>query len=144
MSTRRDFLAVASTSFFAATRLRYVSSTAAPKAIGPYSQAVRAGNVLYASGQIALEPATGNLVAGDFTAQARRVFENLKAVLHEAGGDFRNVVKATVYLTDLGNFQTLNSIYAEFFGESKPARSTVGVAQLPRGAALEVDLIAVI
>ena len=144
MSTRRDFLAVASTSFFAATRLRYVSSTAAPKAIGPYSQAVKAGNVLYASGQIALDPATGNLVAGDFTAQARRVFENLKAVLAEAGADFRNVVKATVYLADLTNFQTLNTIYTEFFGESKPARSTIGVAALPRGATVEIDLIAVL
>src|SRR5437870_13499349 len=142
MSTRRDFLAT--TTLLFAPRLRYISSTAAPKAIGPYSQAVRAGNVLYAPGQIALDPATGNLVAGDFTAQARRVFENLKAVLAEAGADFRNVVKATVYLADLTNFQTLNSIYTEFFGESKPARSTIGVAALPRGAAVEIDLIAVL
>src|SRR5919198_198902 len=115
MSTRREFLAVASTSFLAARRIKSVSSPSAPKAIGPYSQAVRAGNALYLSGQIAIDPATGNLVTGDFTAQARRVFENLKAVLHEAGADFRNVVKATVYLTDVANFQTLNSIYSEFF-----------------------------
>lgn len=142
MSTRRDFLG--STLLLAASsRLQPISTTAAPKAIGPYSQAVRAGNMLYLSGQIALDPATGNLVEGDFSAQARRVFENLKAVLHEAGTDFKRVVKATVYLPDLANFQTLNGIYAEYFGDHKPARSTVGVAGLPRGAAVEIDLVAV-
>jgi len=120
-----------------------VATEAAPKAIGPYSQAVRANGLLYTSGQIALDPKTGNLVEGDFTAQARRVFENLKAVLKEAHSDFSKVIKATVYLTDLGNFQTLNAIYAEYFGTHKPARTTVGVASLPRGAALEIDLIAV-
>jgi len=119
-----------------------VATEAAPKAIGPYSQAVRANGLLYTSGQIALDPKTGNLVEGDFTAQARRVFENLKAVLKEAHSDFSKVIKATVYLTDLGNFQTLNAIYAEYFGTHKPARTTVGVASLPRGAALEIDLIA--
>jgi reactive intermediate/imine deaminase len=123
--------------------IQFIASAAAPKAIGPYSQAVRAGNTLYASGQIPLDPATGNLVEGDFTAQARRVLENLKAVLHEAGADFRDVVKATVYLPDLGNFQTLNTIYGEYFGDHKPARSTVGVAALPRGAMVEIDLVAV-
>ncbi len=121
----------------------FIASNQAPKAIGPYSQAVRNGDVIYLSGQIPLDPTSGNLVPGDFSAQARRVFENLGAVLKAAGADFRNVTKATVYLTDLGNFQTLNSIYAEYFGEHKPARSTVGVAQLPRGAAVEIDLIAV-
>ena len=105
---------------------------------------MRAGNVLYLSGQIPLDPVSGNLVQGDFTLQARRVFENLRAVLKESGAEFQHVVKATVYLTDLGNFQTLNSIYAEYFGEHKPARSTVGVAQLPRGAGVEIDLIAVV
>jgi len=120
-----------------------VATEAAPKAIGPYSQAVKANGLLYTSGQIALDPKTGNLVEGDFSAQARRVFENLKAVLAEAHSDFSKVTKATVYLTDLGNFQTLNSIYAEYFGTHKPARTTVGVASLPRGAALEIDLIAV-
>ena len=120
-----------------------VATEAAPKAIGPYSQAVKANGLLYTSGQIALDPKTGNLVEGDFTAQARRVFENLKAVLKEAHSDFSKVIKATVYLTDLGNFQTLNAIYAEYFGTHKPARTTVGVASLPRGAALEIDLIAV-
>ncbi|HMC20943.1 MAG TPA: RidA family protein [Thermoanaerobaculia bacterium] len=125
-------------------RLQMISSSGAPKAIGPYSHAIKAGNVVYASGQIAIDPATGNLIEGDFTAQARRVLENLKAVLHDAGTDFGRVAKATVYLTDLANFPTLNTIYAEYFGEHKPARATVGVAALPRGAAVEIDLIAVV
>ena len=120
----------------------YVATSSAPKAIGPYSQAVVHHGVLYASGQIALDPASGNLVTGNFEAQARRVFENLKAVLREAHSDFNRVLRATVYLTDLGNFQTLNTIYAEYFGDHKPSRSTVGVAQLPKGAQVEIDVIA--
>ena len=120
----------------------YVATEKAPRAIGPYSQAVRAGNVLYASGQIPIDPATGELVRGDFTAQARQVFTNLAAVLEAAGTDFRHVVKATVYLTSLTDFQTLNAIYAEHFGDHKPARSTVGVAQLPKGATVEIDVVA--
>src|SRR6266550_4035412 len=120
----------------------FIATKNAPHAIGPYSQAVRAGNVLYLSGQIALDPVSGNLVQGDFVTQARRVFENLKAVLNESRAEFRHVVKATVYLSDLGNFQALNSIYAEYFGDHKPARSTVGVASLPKGANVEIDLIA--
>jgi len=122
----------------------FLHSDDAPKAIGPYSQAVKAGNVIYTSGQVSLDPKTGELVTADFTAQARRVFENLKAVLKAAGADFRNVTKATVFLTDLANFQTLNSIYAEYFGDHKPARTTVQVAGLPKGAAVEIDLIAVL
>jgi 2-iminobutanoate/2-iminopropanoate deaminase len=121
----------------------FISTEKAPRAIGPYSQAVRAGGVLYASGQIPIDPATGELIAGDFEAQARRVFANLAAVLAAAGTDFRHVVKATVYLTNLTDFQTLNLIYAEYFGDHKPARSTVGVAQLPKGATVEIDVIAV-
>ncbi|MEA2164915.1 MAG: 2-iminobutanoate/2-iminopropanoate deaminase [Thermoanaerobaculia bacterium] len=121
-----------------------IATNDAPKAIGPYSQAVKVGNVLYTSGQIALDPATGNLVEGDFAAQAKRVFENLEAVLAAAGAGFDNVVKATVYLTDLANFITLNEIYASYFGETKPARSTVGVAQLPKGGLVEIDLIAIL
>lgn len=121
----------------------FVASSQAPKAIGPYSQAVKANGFVFTSGQIALDPASGNLVDGDFTAQARRVFENLKAVLTEAHTDFSRVVKATVYLTDLGDFQTLNTIYAEYFGDHKPARTTVGVSQLPRGSKVEIDLVAV-
>ncbi|MEO8033260.1 MAG: RidA family protein [Acidobacteriota bacterium] len=122
--------------------MKYVATSAAPKAIGPYSQAVKINGILYASGQIALDPSTGNLVEGDFAAQAERVFTNLGAVLTEGGSAFSRVLKATVYLTDLGDFQTLNTIYAEVFGDHKPARSTVGVKQLPRGAAIEIDVIA--
>jgi 2-iminobutanoate/2-iminopropanoate deaminase len=121
-----------------------IATDAAPKAIGPYSQAIRSGNVLYTSGQIALDPATGGLVEGDFAAQVHRVFENMKAVLAAAGANFSNVAKATVYLTDLANFTTLNEIYASYFGDTKPARSTVGVAQLPKGALVEIDLIAIL
>lgn len=121
----------------------FIHSDDAPKAIGPYSQAIKAGNVIYTSGQVSLDPKTGELVTGDFNAQARRVFENLKAVLGAGGADFRNVAKANVFLTDLGNFQALNAIYAEYFGDHKPARTTVQVAGLPKGAALEIDLIAV-
>jgi 2-iminobutanoate/2-iminopropanoate deaminase len=122
----------------------YVATNDAPHAIGPYSQAVKAGGLLYTSGQIALDPASGNLIEGDFAAQARRVFENLKAVLQKGGSSFDRVTKATVYLTDLANFGTLNSIYGEYFGDHKPARSTVGVAQLPRGAQVEIDLVAIL
>jgi reactive intermediate/imine deaminase len=121
-----------------------INSDQAPKAIGPYSQAIRAGNVIYTSGQIALDPATGALVEGDFAAQAHRVFENLKAVLAAGGATFSNVAKATVYLTDLANFTTLNEIYASYFGATKPARTTVGVAQLPKGGLVEIDLIAIV
>jgi len=124
--------------------MEIIATDAAPKAIGPYSQAIKSGKVLYTSGQIALDPATGNLVEGDFAAQAHRVFENLKAVLAAAGANFSNVAKATVYLTDLANFATLNEIYASYFGATKPARTTVGVAQLPKGGLVEIDLIAIL
>jgi len=122
--------------------MHYVATNEAPKAIGPYSQAVAHLGTLYLSGQIALDPATGEIVPGDFAAQANRVFDNLAAVLREAGSDFSRVLKATVYLTDLANFQTLNAIYAERFGDHKPARSTVQVAALPKGSSVEIDLIA--
>ncbi len=121
----------------------FMASSDAPKAIGPYSQAVAHEGILYTSGQIALDPATGNLVDGDFEVQARRVFQNLQAVLRAGNSDFGRVLKATVYLTDLSNFQMLNSIYAEYFSAHKPSRTTVGVSQLPRGALLEIDLIAI-
>lgn len=117
-------------------------SEAAPAAIGPYSQAVSCGGFLYTSGQVALDPATGSLVPGDFAAQAHRVFANLEGVLAAGGCTFPDVVKATVYLTDLADFATLNTIYAEAMGEHRPARSTVQVAALPRGAKVEIDLIA--
>lgn len=120
----------------------YIATPDAPKAIGPYSQAVKAHGVVYTSGQIPLDPATGELVTGDFDAHVRRVFENLGAVLREAGSDFSRVVKATVYLSDLGNFQAMNAIYAEYFGDHKPARTTIQAAGLPKGATVEIDLVA--
>ena len=123
--------------------MQYFATDQAPKAIGPYSQAVGQGNIIYTSGQIPLDPATGELVKGDFAAQVHRVFDNLQAVLQSAGVDFKDVVKATVYLTNLSDFQTLNGIYAQYFGIHKPARSTVGVAALPKGAPVEIDLIAI-
>jgi 2-iminobutanoate/2-iminopropanoate deaminase len=121
-----------------------IATSDAPQAIGPYSQAVKIANTIYASGQIPLDPKTGNLVQGDFPVHVRRVFDNLRAVLRAAGADFRHVVKATVYLTDLNNFQTLNGIYAEVFGDHKPARSTVGVKELPKGATVEIDVVAIV
>ena len=120
----------------------YVSTPDAPKAIGPYSQAVKANGFLYTSGQIALDPATGNLVDHSFEEQVHRVFRNLEAVLRESGSSFDRVLKATVYLTDLANFQAMNAIYAEYFGDHKPARTTVAVAGLPKNALVEIDLVA--
>ena len=122
----------------------YVSSNEAPKAIGPYSQAIKANGFLFTAGQVGLDPATGELVSGDFAAQARRTLDNLRAVLRAAGSDFAKVTKATVFITDFANFQTLNAIYAEYFGSHRPARTTVAVSQLPKGALLEIDLIAVL
>jgi reactive intermediate/imine deaminase len=120
-----------------------IHSDAAPKAIGPYSQAVRAGDTLYLSGQTPLDPATGEMVPGDISAQATRVFENLSAVLTAAGATFDDVVRVAVYMTDLGNFGAVNEVMKRYFSEPYPARSTIGVAALPRGAAVEVDVIAV-
>jgi reactive intermediate/imine deaminase len=111
----------------------------APQAIGTYSQAVRAGDTVYLSGQIPLDPATGELVPGDMEAQVRRVFENLKAVCEAAGGDLSQVVKLTVYLTDLAHFALVNRVMAEYFSTPYPARAAVGVAALPKGAAVEMD-----
>lgn len=122
----------------------YVASNKAPNAIGPYSQAVKQGSFVFTSGQIPIDPSTGKIVDGDFEARTRRVFENLKAVLEAAGCSFSSVVKSTVYLTNLADFQTLNGIYAEYFGDHKPARSTVGVAALPMGAPVEIDLVAML
>jgi reactive intermediate/imine deaminase len=118
-----------------------VSTSAAPAAIGPYSQAVRAGNTLWLSGQIPLDPLTKELVKGDIEVQARRVFENLKAVISAAGAGFDDVVKTTIFLTDLGHFAEVNKVMADYFREPYPARSTVGVAALPRGAQVEVECI---
>ena len=118
-------------------------SDRAPKAIGPYSQAVGAGGAVYLSGQIALDPATGQLVTGDFEVQARRVFDNLKAVAEAAGTSLAAAVRVTVYLTDLGHFPVANRVMAEYFSEPYPARVTIGIAALPRGSAIEVDCILV-
>ena len=119
-----------------------VSTDQAPKAIGPYSQAVVAGDLIFASGQIPLDPATQALVTGDIRAQTERVMENLGAVLEAAGAGFENVVKATIFLADLADFATVNEIYGKRFPRSPPARSTVQVAALPKGARVEIDLIA--
>lgn len=115
----------------------------APAAIGPYSQAIRVGNVVYTSGQIALDPETGALVPGGIEAQAHRVFQNLKAVLASAGCTFENVVKTVVFLTDLADFAAVNEIYAAYFPAPCPARSCVQVAALPKGSKIEVELVAV-
>ena len=120
-----------------------ISTTNAPAAIGPYSQAVKAGNLLFVSGQIPLDPATGNLVEGDVTVQAKRVFENVKAILTEAGADFSNVVKTTVFLKDMNDFAAMNEVYATFFPSNPPARSAVEVARLPKDASIEIEAIAV-
>jgi 2-iminobutanoate/2-iminopropanoate deaminase len=114
----------------------------APRAIGPYSQAVSADNWLYTSGQVGLDPATGELVPGGFEAQARRVFENLRQVLAAAGCTFADVLKATVYVADLADFPKLNALYAEAMGEHRPARTTVQAAGLPKAALVEIDLVA--
>lgn len=121
-----------------------VSTPAAPAAIGPYSQAIRAGDTVYLSGQIALDPATGQLVAGDFDAQVRRAFENLKAVCEAAGGSLAHCTKLTLFLTDLGEFARVNEVMAQYFSQPYPARSTVGVASLPRGAQFEVEAVMVL
>ena len=120
----------------------YVHTADAPKAIGPYSQAIRANGFVYTSGQTPLDPATGEMVEGTFEDQVHRVFRNLEAVLTAAGTSFSKVVKATVYVTDLGNFQKLNTIYASYFGDHKPARTTIQASALPKGAQVEIDLVA--
>ncbi len=118
-----------------------ITSDQAPKAIGTYSQAVRAGDSVYVSGQIPLDPATGELVSGDMEAQIRRVFENLKAIIDAAGGNFAHVVKLNVYLTDLKHFALVNQVMAQYFREPYPARAAIGVASLPRGAQVEMECV---
>ncbi len=115
----------------------------APKAIGTYSQAVKVDNTVYLSGQIPLVPETMEIVAGDIEVQIRRVFDNLRAVAHAAGGDFKDVVKLNVFLTDLLHFPKVNQIMAEYFVQPYPARAVVGVASLPRGVAVEMDAVMV-
>ena len=116
----------------------------APKAIGPYSQAVRVGDTVYLSGQIPLDPATGELVTGDISVQTQRVFENLRAVCEAAGGSLAKLVRVGIYLTDLKNFAAVNAVMAEYCKEPYPARSTVEVSGLPRGAEVEIDAVLVL
>ncbi len=118
-----------------------IHSDGAPSAIGTYSQAVRSGQFVFLSGQIPLDPATMEMVAGDFEARARQVFENLKAVAVEAGGDLDHIVKLTIYLTDLNDFATVNSVMTDYFKEPYPARAALGVASLPKGADVEAEAI---
>ena len=120
-----------------------IHSDHAPRAIGPYSQGVRSGNTLYFSGQTPIDPATGALVAGDIGAQARRVFDNLKAVCEAAGASFEQVIRVGIYLTDLSSFAAVNAVMKEYFHEPFPARSTIGVAALPLNAQVEVDMVLV-
>lgn len=122
--------------------MEFVSTDRAPKAIGPYSQATIADDVVYTAGQIALDPATGEVVAGGVSEQTERVFANLGAILQAAGTSLASVVKTTVYLTDMNDFKAMNDVYARAFGDHRPARSTVAVAALPRGVSVEIDVIA--
>ena len=119
-----------------------VATDAAPKAVGPYSQAVWAGDLLFCAGQIPLEPATGNMVPGGITEQATRVLENIRGLLQSQGLDFNNVVKSTVFLSDMNNFAAMNEVYARFFTKEPPARSTVQVARLPKDALVEIEVVA--
>ena len=121
-----------------------VRTASAPKAIGPYEQAVKVGDFIYASGQIPLDPATDNLVENNITIQTRQVMENLKAVLSAAGSSLERVVKTTVFLKNISDFAAMNEVYGEYLGDVKPARSTVAVADLPRDALVEIDLIAIV
>ena len=119
-----------------------VSSAGAPKAIGPYSQAVRSGQLLFVSGQVPLDPATGTIVEGDIAAQTHQVFANLAAVLEAGGRSFADVVKTTVFLADMNDFTAVNEVYGGYFTQPYPARATVEVARLPKDARVEIDLIA--
>lgn len=125
-----------------------IYSKNAPEPIGPYSQAIKltmdSGKILYTSGQVAIDPKTGNFISGGIKEQTRQVIENLKALLNEAGTELNKVIKTTVFLKDMNDFTVMNEIYSEYFGDSKPARSTVEVARLPKDALVEIEVIAVI
>ena len=119
-----------------------IHTDSAPKAIGPYSQAIRAGDFIYAAGQTPIDPATGNLVEGEIETQTRRVLDNIKAVLAAAGSGLDKVVKTTVFMTNLGDFARMNAVYAEYFPANPPARATVQVSALPKGAMVEIECVA--
>jgi 2-iminobutanoate/2-iminopropanoate deaminase len=125
------------------TEMRTIATDGAPKAIGPYSQAIAAGELIFCAGQVALEPASGASVEGDVRAQTERVLDNLTAVLAAAGSDLRHVVKTTVYLTDFNDFAAMNEVYASRFGDHRPARATVGVSALPKGLRVEIECVAI-
>jgi 2-iminobutanoate/2-iminopropanoate deaminase len=120
-----------------------IATTSAPAALGPYSQAIALDGMVFASGQIALDPASGQLVEGDVQAQTHRVLQNLTAVLEASGSSLANVVKTTVFLTSMSNFTAMNEVYATYFGDEPPARSTIAVVELPKGAQVEIEAIAV-
>jgi 2-iminobutanoate/2-iminopropanoate deaminase len=122
---------------------KIISTSEAPAAIGPYSQAVRVGSTIYCAGQIPLDPKSGQIISKDISEQTRRVLDNIDAVLKAEGLSFQNIVKTTIFLTDLGDFQTVNEIYASYFKQAPPARSTVQVPALPKGAQIEIEVIAV-
>ena len=122
---------------------KIIATTEAPAAVGPYSQAIRIGNFVFCSGQIPLDPKTAQMVEGDISVQTRRVMENISAVLRAEGLTLENIVKTTIFLTDLGDFQTVNELYGSYFKSDPPARSTVQVAALPKGAKVEIEVIAV-
>ncbi|MFL5461335.1 MAG: RidA family protein [Gemmatimonadales bacterium] len=124
--------------------LDFVSTAGAPKAIGPYSQGIIANGFLFTAGQVALDPDKGELVPGGITEQTTRALENLRAILKQAGSDFSQVVKTTVFLVDMADFTPMNEIYGRAFGQHRPARSTVAVAALPRGARVEIEVIAAV
>ena len=124
--------------------LDFVSTAGAPKAIGPYSQGVIANGFLFTAGQVALDPDKGELVPGGITEQTTRALENLRAILNQAGSDFSQVVKTTVFLVDMADFTSMNEVYGRAFGQHRPARSTVAVAALPRGARVEIEVIAAV
>jgi 2-iminobutanoate/2-iminopropanoate deaminase len=121
-----------------------VGTDNAPKAIGPYVQAIKANGFVYTAGQIPLDPKTGNIVGSDISAQTRQVLENLKAVLAASGSSLDQVIKATVFLKSMADFAAMNEVYTHYLGNAKPARSTVAVAELPRGALIEIDFIALV
>lgn len=123
---------------------KVITSKNAPAPIGPYNQAILAGNTLYVSGQIALDPASGNMVNADIVAETTQVMKNLKAILEEAGADFTKVVKCSIFVKDLNNFATINKVYGEYFVSDAPARETVEVARLPKDANVEISCIAVL
>ena len=124
--------------------IKTIQTDRAPAAIGPYSQAIVANGFIFTAGQIALDPASGQVVAGDVVAQAERVLANLRAILEEAGSSFADVVKTTVFLSDMADFPRVNEVYAKAFGNSRPARSTVQAAGLPRGVFVEIEAVAVV